>query len=107
MSDHLLECPSSNTCECNMGPVHKDSCPQRKKCICTELRACEQRVRQDMALQYLVTDREHQEAEQRAYAAGVQAARDAVAGLPWDNSGAIDPVDALAAIDALRSHHDT
>ena len=32
----------------------------------------------------------------------LQAARDAVAGLPWDNSGAIDPVDALAAIDALR-----
>ena len=34
--------------------------------------------------------------------AALTAAREAVAGLPWDNSGCVDPVDALAAIDALK-----
>lgn len=65
MSDHLPEC-------------YWPELPERAICICDRLRACEQRVREDMALQYLVSDREQQEQEERAFAAGVQAAVEAV-----------------------------
>ena len=74
-----------------------------QRCICEELRACEQRVREDMALQYLVSDREQQESEDRAYAAGLDAAREAIRNredgeyFPW-----VQVEIALAAIDALR-----
>lgn len=84
-TDHLPEC---ETYRKEIGYV----------CICGLLRACEQRVREDMALQYLVSDREQQEAEQRAYAAGLEAAREAVERL----SSLLQPLGpALAAIDTL------
>lgn len=81
---------------------------ERWICICAALRACEQRVREDMALQYLVSDREQQEQEERAFAAGVQAARDAVAAVSvggqhfWAVGFRDGTEQALAAIDALR-----
>lgn len=94
MSDHLLECPSSNTCECNMGPVHKDSCPQRKKFICDRLRACEARVLTNTAL--------INEIRNEQFAKGVQAARDAVAEVEHIGYYAEEVRDAaLALIDNL------
>lgn len=108
MSDHLPECiytPERFDPEQN---IVWDG----KPCICDRLRACEQRVREDMALQYLVSDREQQEQEERAFAAGVEAARDAVDAVPpidqrVDDNGLISLVyekgEILAAIDALRS----
>lgn len=105
---------------------------ESQRCICEELRACEQRVRADerqhMAAKYLVSDREQWEAEQRAYAAGLDAAREAVAAIhmpdpyAWthdDEGNAIEmvgcdrcfdgeynydayPCPTLLAIDALR-----
>lgn len=101
--------------ECTLPKGHGD-------CICGELRAAEQRVTSDFAkyLRHMVDDDK--------FAAGVKAARDAVAALPWKvavSFGPIDcdrscehgpcvcsgvmrpeawltgPADALAAIDAL------
>lgn len=95
MSEHLPECPWAD---------HGFALP----CICDRLRACEQRVREDMALQYLVSDREQQEQEERAFAAGVQAARDAVAAVSvggqhfWAVGFRDGTEQALAAIDGLR-----
>ena len=83
-----------------------------QRCICEELRACEQRVREDMALQYLVSDREQQESEDRAYAAGLDAAREAVNALAPTTVEFHGPLPvvhnvmitaALAAIDELRN----
>ena len=95
MTDHLPECPWADR-------------GYAFPCICDRLRACEQRVREDMALQYLVSDREQQEQEERAFAAGVQAARDAVAAVSvggqhfWAVGFRDGTEQALAAIDALR-----
>ena len=87
--------------ECTLPKGHGD-------CICGELRAAEQRVTSDFAkyLRHMVDDDK--------FAAGVQAARDAVANVPVllvdvrfnpdDASryvGAVNVMDALAAIDAL------
>lgn len=65
MTDHLPECHTS---------MIPDFHNERWICICDQLRACQQR----MALQYLITDREQQEAEERAYAAGLESARQVV-----------------------------
>lgn len=97
--EHLPECPCNHADErgCFLISAETDRCVD---CICPQLRACEQRVREDMALQYLVSDREQQEAEQRAYAAGLEAAREAVERV----SSLFQPLGpALAAIDALRN----
>ena len=89
MSDHLPECPEI------VGEVGVST-----HCICYRLRACEARVRDDeIAYANLRAA--------SAYAAGVQAARDAVDRMgrygtdemePWDSAIAYT----LATIDALR-----
>ena len=82
MSDHLPECPLNNI-------------DIQGLCMCPELRACEQRVMETALALWEGQQRYHD-----GYANGVQAARDAVAGLsPWRQS---DPDEVLAAIDALR-----
>ena len=82
--------------ECTLPKGHGD-------CICGELRAAEQRVTSDFAkyLRHMVDDDK--------FAAGVKAAREAVAALPWLHRWAdgvvfrdIDRDAALAAIDALE-----
>lgn len=79
-----------------------------KPCICERLRACEQRVRDEERAGAPVAMIELA-GYSRGYAAGVQAAREAVAAIPhWDeDSGeslfrACDKDNVLAAIDALR-----
>ena len=79
----------------------------KKPCICSALRACEQRVRDEIAADgpwFRSVVHQCCEDKHTAYAAGVQAARDAVAAecsfgqtLPCSECQA-----ALAAIDALK-----
>ena len=67
------------------------------RCICEELRACEQRIKQSItALSW------YSKARWTGYYEGIDAAREAVLSLPvqWDRVDAYR--DALAAIDALR-----
>ena len=80
MSDHLPECYLSGS---------PNLCP-----MCEALRACEQRVNDEWVRDY---------GGHRAFALGVQAAREAVAavGVRKDTSHDMR-VQALAAIDALR-----
>ena len=121
MTEHLPECPMANDCKhdyYNEPPIQCADCGE--SCICDRLRACEQRV---------LAEREadgpwfrsvvHQccEDKQTAYAAGLDAAREAVAALEprlklekykggYDCCGCSTTYDlmkdALAAIDALR-----
>lgn len=74
MTDHLPECPEVDP-------------KWGSWCICDRLRACEQRVHDHYSNLAPV-----------GFVLGVQAARDAVAALPYGSP--LD--DALAAIDALR-----
>lgn len=95
MSGHLPECWASDQID-RLDPL----------CICDRLRACEQRVVSGpMSMPSYLNGR------QRGYAAGLDAARDAVAAVPpidqWvDDNGLVslvyDKGEALAAIDALR-----
>lgn len=79
MSDHVLECRWES-----------------QRCICEELRACEQRVLDDDVLAAAYHG-------QAGYAAGVQAAREAVAAVSVRKDTSHDMrVQALAAIDTLR-----
>ena len=104
MTDHLPECLHDD-----------DTYGLRGLCICDELRACEQRVREEdqrSLIKYGVQMfmRGKQYGRPMAYAAGVQAARDAVLALPvidrYDKWWSIDGPQALAAIDALRRESD-
>lgn len=89
MSDHLPECWCAARCPKYVGAT----CPCRD-CICDELRACEQRVNDEWVRDY---------GGHRAFALGVQAAREAVAGVGVRKDTSNDMrVQALAAIDALR-----
>ena len=85
MSEHLPECMHS---ESDLKPGFL------VMCICDRLRACEQRVNDEWVRDY---------GGHRAFALGVQAAREAVAavGVRKDTSHDMR-VQALAAIDALR-----
>jgi len=92
MSDHLPECRDA---------LIPDFHNERWICICPALRACEQRVRMGRML----TWDEYEDVKRRAYAAGVQAARDATdsqrskfKARDWDD--AIDA--AVAAIKNLQ-----
>jgi hypothetical protein len=91
MADHLPECPPWVVITGN-----------EADCICDRLRACETRVRED-AHRYCFQRDAHE-----GYAAGLAAAREAVAALDWScDERQLDlPIvgrdDALAAIDALR-----
>lgn len=86
MTDHLPECPMLD----ERYPKH----PLEKCDYCEMLRACEQRVNDEWVRDY---------GGHRAFALGVQAAREAVAavGVRKDTSNDMR-VQALAAIDALR-----
>ena len=111
MSDHLPECPQIfgkpdwYCCEdCDPG-VWDD-------CICDRLRACERRVLEEEQshLPAVLFGNGDEKAvlqiRHMAYAAGVQAARDAVAGVAVRKDTSHDMrVQALAAIDALRTHN--
>jgi hypothetical protein len=88
MSDHLPECRYVND----------------RGCICQALRACEERVH-DSWSSFIKVDEERAV----AYAAGLDAARSAVAAIEYRNESGtvfdwpiIDRPEALAAIDALR-----
>lgn len=93
MTDHLPECDVLHIADDDDGAF----------CICRQLRACEQRVRDSILGNYrssIVYD--------NGYEDGVHAARDAVAALPWKSDetdfslGRADGLGkALAAIDAL------
>ena len=84
MTEHLPECWAK----------HESDPPAW--CICDELRACEQRVRESEAC---LADRN--------YMRGLDAAREAVVALCWRKQyegfvSTVDPQRVLAAIDALR-----
>ena len=80
MSDHLPECPLNNI------DIHG-------LCMCPELRACEQRVLS------VAGPHNYSRGRKDGYAAGLDAAREAVAALPR-----LTGVEAaLAAIDTLRA----
>ena len=96
MSEHLPECPDQHS-------SHDGTC------ICDRLRACEQRVREEEQshLPAVLFGNGDEKAvlqiRDMAYAAGVQAARDAVAGVAVRKDTSHDMrVQALAAIDALK-----
>lgn len=85
MTDHLPEC------------LLPDFYKGVWVCICKQLRACEQRVRDEWPQR--VNEQTH-----AMYAAGVQAAREAVAALDYPHIGGsvvIQLDDALSAIDGL------
>ena len=94
MTDHLPECLHDD-----------DTYGLRGLCICDELRACEQRVRQSAATLWDRTSEQMAAARVEGYAAGLDAAREAVAALDIgrDVRFSVDVrADALAAIDALK-----
>lgn len=108
MTDHLPECPCNNADErgCFLISAETDRCVS---CICPALRACEQRVREEMQHPDPGISEKQAIANyaiyRNGYAAGVQAARDAVAALPKEDGGychVFHACDVEAAIDALR-----
>lgn len=117
MSDHLPECWFHDPAKIPAVAVN-DGYP----CICDRLRACEQRAAKEaadrvMSMRYRVNARWQEMKEALAFAAGVQAAREAVAALEplldrskheggYDCCGCVTVgylwTDALDAIDALK-----
>ena len=104
MSDHLPECGVSFAC----GVCGNLS---NTRCICRQLRACEQRVLDEIAADgpwFRSVVHQCCEDKQTAYAAGLDASREAVEVAVTDALEALDPLDpqtvsrVLAAIDALR-----
>lgn len=97
MSDHLPECPVP-AMEARHGPLHPEDA--EANCICTELRACEERVREEWY-------GAQSEAWGRGFLYALDEAREVVAALRYHLSLPIDDTviyrtDAIAAIDALR-----
>lgn len=115
MSDHLPECPCNHADErgCFLISAKTDRCVD---CICPQLRACERRVLEEEQshLPAVLFGNGDEKAvlqiRDMAYAAGVQAARDAVEALPTSvtymgDFAIVKHVDkqvALAVIDALK-----
>jgi len=101
--DHVEECPSyyvdcwGTICYCDYDHI----------CMCRELRACEQRVREDERSNNFTPD-DHANGMTEAYQRGLDAAREAVKGVNWFNddgkmlSAIVATAESLAAIDALR-----
>ena len=101
--DHVEECPSyyvdcwGTVCYCDYEHI----------CMCRELRACEQRVREDERSNNFTPD-DHSNGMTEAYQRGLDAAREAVKGVNWFNddgkmlSAIVATAESLAAIDALR-----
>ena len=108
MTEHLPECACNHADErgCFLISAETDRCVD---CICPQLRACERRVLEEEQ-SYLPAvlfgngdEKAVLQIRDTAYAAGVQAARDAVAGVAVRKDTSHDMrVQALAAIDALR-----
>lgn len=101
MSDHLPECPDTVQCVYDQN----DQCwLEHSQCICEELHACEQRVRQEIDREAFVLD--EGDPFRQAYRRGLDAARDAVKNVPcpegYEAKGCSHWDDALAAIEALR-----
>lgn len=95
---HLPEC-SVRTYTTDDGMVYEVA---GDLCICDRLRACEQRIE---ANNIIIDTINQNNAYDKGYAAGVSAARDAVAAAPWDTENWIAHAQRaadLAAIDALR-----
>jgi hypothetical protein len=91
-----------------MDPGH-DLCVGDDRCICIQLMACEQRVRQSAATLWDRTSEQMAAARVEGFAAGLDAAREAIAALDIgrDVRFSVDVrADALAAIDALRRSND-
>ena len=88
MSEHLPEC-------------YWPELPERAVCICDRLRACEQRVRLQVELTH---EREWIEARDGGYAAGLDAAEAAVAGMVIETVGnsAATVEQAITVIHALK-----
>lgn len=107
MSDHMPECPLLEPCSADT-PNHGFCSRQNticihceRECICPELRACEQRVRnQDIATHHadLKEAKALLASRDEAWFAGVEAAREAVAALPEYRMRDT----CIAAIDELR-----
>lgn len=116
MSDHLPECGVRKPCGVCGNITYA-------VCICDRLRACEQRVRKNLSLVRVSVEDDPKELERIAtfefqrtadvrsdeLAKTLDAAREAIAALPWNDAewleyvdGANPERDALAAIDALR-----
>ena len=96
LDPHLPECSHPSHVQAN---VDAQFCH-----YCVPLRACEARVlegRPDPGISEKQAIANHA-IYRNGYAAGVQAARDAVAALRMGDSGAVDVDYALAAIDALK-----
>ena len=111
MTDHLPECPVYG--HTLIDPGGMSWLPERKKsrireanaraCICPELRACEQRVREEIDREAFVLD--EGDPFRQVYRKGLDAARKAVGDLPHpmiDVECECGACAALAAIDALR-----
>lgn len=111
MSDHLPECPSGQR------KWQRAEAPMYGAlCICRELRSCEQRAGKEaadrvMSMRYRVDAGWQEMKEARAYAKGVQAAREAVVERSMTSLGPAMPgsewvhtASVLAAIDALLNN---
>ena len=97
MTDHLPECPRIEYIVNRHGYTLTAG---SNVCMCNALRACEQRVEETWSA---IAGRD-QYAE--GYVAGLDAAREAVAGVGVRKDTSHDMrVQALAAIDALRTHN--
>lgn len=102
MTDHLPECYDA---------LIPDFHNERWVCICAALRACEKRVWKVAYNQGLGAGSdmhgEHEKGWVKGYAAGVQAAREAVLAMVIETVGnsAATVEQVLAAIDALREEH--
>ena len=106
MSQHLPECPMANGCKhdyYNDPPIQCADCGE--SCICDRLRACEQRVSSEfltpMALAFTgMSDPRYA----KGYAAGLDAAREAVGSMVIEIVGnsAATVGQAVSVIDALR-----
>ena len=93
-TEHLPECPCNHADErgCFLISAETDRCVD---CICPQLRACEQRV-----LSGPMSMPSYLDGRKRGYAAGLDAAREAVERV----SSLLQPLGpALAAIDELRN----
>ena len=89
----------------DMDPGH-DLCVGDDRCICIQLMACEQRVRQSAATLWDRTSEQMAAARVEGFAAGLDAAREAIKNTRcpegYEVKGCSHWDDALAAIDALR-----
>ena len=101
--DHVEECPSyyvdcwGTVCYCDYEHI----------CMCRELRACEQRVREDERSNNFTPD-DHANGMTEAYQRGLDAAREAVKGVNWFSdegkmlSAIVATAESITAIDQLR-----